>query len=56
MFKNVNMLLEEDNIASLEENVSVLNTETTISDKKKQRKNLHLSIYHYPNQINSGTK
>ena len=38
MFKNVNMLLEEDNIASLEENVSVLNTETTISDKKKTEK------------------
>ena len=58
-------MLLEGKIASLEENVSVFNTELTalrlfiieqLLVTKKKRKKHHQSIHYYPNQINSDTK
>ena len=58
-------MLLKDKMASLEENVYLLNTEITalrsfITEQllviKKQRKKHHHSIHHYLNQIDSETK
>ena len=64
MSQNTNILIE-DKIVSLEENVSMLNTEITTLRSfiieqllviKKQRKKHHQSIHYYRNQIDSETK